>query len=384
MNKKMNNIVAGVAKQSFAAVAVAALAFGLSACGDDSSSSTGPQDDPEQVEVSLTGVVFGSDYKTGELRWIDKDGKVSRKGVSFFQDSKVVVNGADLYVMERMGADNISLVDPEKLEAEGEKAVVWQVSLDDGANPVDMEFDGENAWVALQNADSLVKISTVDGKVVKSVKTGKFAYEGETTPYVADIELKGKNLYVLMQRYTMDPETWATTYPKGLLAIYDASTGDLKDTVQLLMKNPTAMTVVDGAVYVASQGEYNDALGTDADDKRGIEKVDVEKKSSELVVSGEKLGGGIYAFAAEDGIAYAGIYKAWGDVPVVKIDLAAKKVEKVEGIADAEGFIAVKDGVVLVGDRSFEAEKAYLIKDGEAKALEQPEGALAPYSVALF
>ena len=384
MNKKMNNIVAGVAKQSFTAVAAVALAFGLSACGDDSSSSTGPQDDPEKVEVSLTGVVFGSDYKTGELRWIDKDGKVSKKGVSFFQDSKVVVNGADLYVMERMGADNISLVDPEKLEAEGEKAVVWQASLDDGANPVDMVFDGENAWVALQNADSLVKISTVDGKVVKSVKTGKFAYEGETSPYVADIELNDGKLYVLMQRYTMDPETWATTYPKGLLAIYDASTGDLKDTVQLLKQNPTAMVFFDGAIYVASQGEYNDSYGTDADDKRGIEKVNLKDKKSELVVSGEKLGGGVYAFVADKGTAYAAVYKGYGDVPLAKIDLSAKKVEKVEGIADAEGFIAAKDGVVLVGDRSFEAEKAYLIKDGKANALEQPEGALAPYSVALF
>jgi hypothetical protein len=245
-------------------------------------------------------------------------------------------------------------------------------------------FDGENAWVALQNADSLVKISTVDGKVVKSVKTGKFAYEGETSPYVADIELNDGKLYVLMQRYTMDPETWATTYPKGLLAIYDASTGDLKDTVQLLKQNPTAMAFFDGAIYVASQGEYNDSYGTDADDKRGIEKVNLKDKKSELVVSGEKLGGGVYAFVADMGTAYAAVYKGYGDVPLAKIDLSAKKVERVEGIADAEGFIAANDGVVLVGDRSFEAEKAYLIKDGKANALEQPEGALAPYSVALF
>ena len=160
-----------------------ALAFGLSsfvmftACGDDSSSSSSPEEN-EGEELSLTGAVFGSDYKTGELRWIDKDGKISEKSLSFHQDSKVLVDGADLYVLERMGADNISLVAPEKLDSDGEKAVVWQVSLDDGANPVDMEFDGENAWVALQNADSLVKISTADGKVVKSIKTGKFLQWG--------------------------------------------------------------------------------------------------------------------------------------------------------------------------------------------------------------
>jgi outer membrane cobalamin receptor len=109
----------------------------------------------------------------------------------------------------------------------------------------------------LQAADSLVKISTEDGKVVKSIKTGKFAYKGEPSPYVADIEVDDGNLYVLIQRYTMDAETWVTTYPKGLLAVYDASTGDLKDTIQLKTKNPKALAVVDGEVYVAAENAFN-------------------------------------------------------------------------------------------------------------------------------
>ena len=296
----------------------------------------------------------------------------------------MIANGSDLYVLERMGADNITKLNPKELEEKVEKAVVWQIPLDDGANPTDIAFSGENAWVALQNADSLVRISTKDGKISKSIKTTDFAYEGETSPYVADIELNDGKLYVLMQRYTLDPATWATTYPKGLLAIYDASTGDLKDTVQLLKKNPTAMTFFDGSLYVASQGEYNAAYGTDADEERGIEKVNLAEKKSELIVSGKTLGGGIYAFAAEHGIAYAAIYKSYGDVPLAKIDLAAKTASTVEGIADAEGSLAVKGGVVYVGDRSFGAEKVFVVKDGKASAVETVEGALAPYSITLL
>ena len=379
----------------FAALAVAGFAFGFVACDNSSSadssenktevSSSSTEESSSSVkEISLTGAVFGSDYTTGELRWIDKDGKVSKKSLEFYQDSKVIANGADLYVLERKGADNITKLDPEKLADGAKEAVKWQVSLDDDANPVDLAFDGENAWVALQNADSLVKISTKDGKVSKSIKTGKFSYEGEKSPYVADIEINDGKLYVLIQRYTMDPTTWATTYPNGLVAIYDASTGDLKDTVQLLKKNPTAMAFFDGALYVASQGEYNEMYGTDADDKRGIEKVNLKDKKSELIVSGEKLGGGVYSFAADKGTAYAAVYKSYGDVPLAKIDLASKKIETVKGIADAEGSISAKDGVVLVGDRSYGAEKVYVIEDGEVTALESPEGAIAPYSVVLF
>ena len=371
-----------IKKQSLAALAAFGLTFGLVACGDDSSSSAS-----NEPEVSLTGVVFGSDYTTGELRWIDKDGNVSEDALEFYQDSKVIADGADLYVLEAIGADNISLIDPEKLATEGKKAVTWQVSLDDGSNPVDMAFEKNEAWVALQAADSLVKISTVEGKVLKSAKTGKFAYKGETSPYVADIELSKGNLYVLMQRYTMDPETWVTTYPKGLLAIYDASTGELKDTISLKTKNPSALAVVDGAVYVATHGEYNDAYGTDADDKRGIEKVDVSKKSSKLYISGEDLGGGIKFMAVEDGIAYVAIDMGYDEafnakVEVRKVDLSSKEVSKIEEISDASGSIAVKNGKLYAGDRS--ASKIAVWKGEKRPSIKQPKGALPPYSIALF
>ncbi len=382
MNKMKKNVIASVAKQSFAALSIASLVF-MTACGDDSSSSSAP----EEVEVSVAGVVFGSDYSTGELRWIDKDGEISKKSLSFHQDSKVVTNGADLYVLERKGADNITKIDPDKLESEGKKAVVWQVSLDDDANPTDMAFDGDQAWVALQNADSLVKISTKDGKVKKSIKTGKFAYEGETSPYVADIELDNGNLYVLMQRYTMDLSTWKTTYPRGLLAIYDASSGDLKDTIQLKTKNPSTIAIVDGEVYVATHGEYNAANGTDADSKRGIEKVNVSKKKSEVMISGEKLGGGVASMVVEDEIAYVAINlgydKNYAAVQSLKkVNLSSKKVEDIDGFTDMSGSMAIDDGLLYVGDRGASAVVTW---NGKKKnTIKQPKGALPPYNIALF
>ena len=371
-----------ITKYSTLLAAVGA-AFMMQACGDDSSSSPSG---PEKLEVSIAGVVFGSDYQTGELRWIDKDGEISKKSLSFHQDSKVVTNGADLYVLERKGADNITKIDPDKLESEGKKAVVWQVSLDDDANPTDMAFDGDQAWVALQNADSLVKISTKDGKVKKSIKTGKFAYEGEKSPYVADIELDDGNLYVLMQRYTQD-ENYVVTYPKGLLAIYDASNGSLKDTIQLKTKNPSALAVVDGQVFVATHGEYNSAYATDADNKRGIEKVNVSKKKSELLISGEKLGGGIVSMVVDDDIVYVNIdlgmdanYAAIQELK--KVNLSTKKVENIKGFTDLSGSMAIDDGLLYVGDRGASAVVTW---NGKKKnTIKQPKGALPPYNIALF
>ena len=71
-----------IKKQSLLALAAAGLAFGLVACGDDSSSSSSVAPEEESEGVTLTGVVFGSDYKTGELRWI---GRRIGKNVEFVQ-----------------------------------------------------------------------------------------------------------------------------------------------------------------------------------------------------------------------------------------------------------------------------------------------------------
>lgn len=372
---KMNKFIAGLA--------IAGLSFGLSACGDDSSSSSASG--PLVGDAELAGVIFdGGDYQVpeGELRWIDVEGNISEKSLSFYQDSRVATNGNDVFVMEGLGTDNVSLVKPEFIEEGAKKAVVWQVKFEN-SNPVDMAFDGEEAWVALQNADSLVKISTKDGKVVKSIKTGEFATGEEVSPYVTDVEFDDGTLYVLMQRYSSD-ENFVFTYPKGLVAIYDGSTGKLQDTIQLVTNNPTKFTLYKGNLYVATMGEYNENFGTDADNKRGIEKVDLKAKKSELLVSGEKLGGGIYGFTAEDGVAFAAIYKAWGSTPVMKIDLENKTVEEVKGIADAQATLAYKDEALYVGDHTMGKEKIYVYKDGKLTGFEQPKGAQAPYSIALF
>lgn len=373
-----------IKRQSLLAMAAFGLAFGLAACGDDSSSSSEPE-----VEVSLTGAVFTSDYQTGELRWIDKEGKISEKSLEFYQNSKVIANKGMLYVLEGIGTDNISQVDPEKLESETKKAVNWQVSLDEGSNPADMAFDGSEAWVALQAADSLIKISTTDGKIVKSIKLKGFASKGESAPYVADIELDDGNLYVLMQRYSMDAATWTTTYPKGLLAIYDASSGKLQDTIQLETQNPMNLLLADGELYVATHGEYT-ANGTDADDKRGIEKVDLDKKKSELYIAGEDMNGGISFATVEDGDVYAVIDQGYDPVTYAaitelkKINLSSKNVKKVKDVADASGSLAVKNGVLYIGDRTFGAEAIVVVEEDKATSTKMPKGALPPYSIALF
>lgn len=410
-------------------LAASSFAFFMQACGDDSSSSSGPNDDEDisscssaddeddsssseaddedasssskkdadeskddessssakdesspSEEVKSSIYVFNSDYSVGELRWID-DGKLSKEKIEFYQDSKVVAAGGNLFVLERVGHDNVIMIDEEK------KDVAWQASLEDYSNPTDIVAASETeAWVALEGVSNFVKISLKDGKVTKTVKTEDFVSEGGYSPNLSDLEVSGDTLMAIFQRYVTvydDTGAWAgTNYPNGLLALYTLKDGKLLDTIQLAGKNPSAVAVVKGNVYVASTGDYATA------DDCGIEKVDLSKKKSSFVVTGEKLGAGVYsiAFDYEKEIAYAAIYKSWGDVPVAVVDLAAGSSKIIEGISDAEGGLAFDavDEILYVGDRSFGAETLYAYDGKKATKIETAdEKTLPPYNVAV-
>ena len=355
-------------KKLLTLLAGSSLAFYMQACSD----STSADDDPLKPGSVY---VFGSDYKTGELRWVLEDG-VSDKKLSFNQDSKLVGIDGNLFVLERLAADNLALVDVS------EDKVKWQIDLDDASNPSDVvKANKDEVWVALEGAAKFVKISVKDGKVTKTVETKKFNQGKATTPNLVDFEVSGDTLFALFQR----SENYAYPAP-GLLALYKLDNGDLLDTIKLAKKNPTAMGFAQGKLYVASQGEYNENYGTDADEARGIEVVDFAKKNSSLVVDGKKLGGGVYAFAvdSEEGVAYAAVYKGFGDVPLMKVDLSKKDAKAVSDVNDVEGslFFDDVDGVLYIGDRGSKGG-LYKYDNGKVTKIESPKEMLPVYSIAI-
>jgi len=355
-------------KKLLTLLAGSSFAFYMQACSD----STSADDDPLKPGSVY---VFGSDYKTGELRWVLEDG-VSDKKLSFNQDSKLVGIDGNLFVLERLAADNLALVDVS------EDKVKWQIDLDDASNPSDVvKANKDEVWVALEGAAKFVKISVKDGKVTKTVETKKFNQGKATTPNLVDFEVSGDTLFALFQR----SENYAYPAP-GLLALYKLDNGDLLDTIKLAKKNPTAMGFAQGKLYIASQGEYNENYGTDADEARGIEVVDFAKKSSSLVVDGKKLGGGVYAFAvdSEEGVAYAAVYKGFGDVPLMKVDLSKKDAKAVSDVSDVEGslFFDDVDGVLYIGDRGSKGG-LYKYDNGKVTKIESPKEMLPVYSIAV-
>ena len=207
---------------------------------------------------------------------------------------------------------------------------------------------------AKSSSSEAVSSSSEEVPSSSSVKL-KITYLAET-PYAADLDVSGDTLFAVFQRYEVAADGFTSIFhDPGLLAMFKLSDGTLLDTIPLVTKNPMAVKVVKGNVYVGTQGEYNEAWGIDADDERGIEKVDLKNKKSELWVGGSKLGGGVYMMDinADSNKAYVAVYKAYQDVPAVEVDLASKSVKKIDGVVDASGAILYDSKMKLayIGDR---------------------------------
>ena len=331
-------------------------------------------------EEMVTTYVFGSDYATGELRWV-VDGKISAKSIQLHQDSKVISAGENLFVLERYGADNIVLIDQKN------QKIKWQQSFETNDNPSDVvKASNTEVWVGLEGPNKIVKVSVADGKVTKTIKTDDFAKAEGQFANVVDLEVSGDTLFALFRRAVAG---WPAGYPDpGLLAMYKLNDGSLLDTIRLAKVDPSSMAFANGKLYVASAGQYEASGATLADDARGIEVVDFAKKSSTTVVDGTKLGGGISSFAvdAKNGIAYAAIYKNYGDVPLVQVNLSAKTVKSISGVSDVEGSLAfdAATSALYIGDRSYGSEAVYVYKAGKVSKLETAAGVLPPYSITIM
>jgi hypothetical protein len=204
------------------------------------------------------------------------------------------------------------------------------------------------------SSSEVVSSSSEEPESSSSVEL-KVTYLAET-PYAADLEVSGDTLFAVFQRYEVADDGYSAIFnDPGLLAIYKLSDGTLLDTIPLLTKNPQAVKVVKGNVYVGTQGEYNAAWGIDADENRGIEKIDLKKKTSELWVSGTLLGGGVYMMDVDpvSGKAVVAVYKAYQNVPAAEVDLNDKSVRRIDGVIDASGGVYYdrKGELFYIGDR---------------------------------
>lgn len=378
-------------------LAASAASFALIGCGSSSSSAEYDDESSSSVEESSSSqesssseetvsysnsvvVHFSTDYTSSMLTYGNvSDNSFEDAGIDLGSDAFLFANGKYVYALS---PSNVTLIDASKL-SEGSGAIVKQASIGNSAYPYEIAFtDAETGWIVLNGRSTILKVNATSLAILDSIDVSAFAAEGATTASGVSIKVVDGKLAVLFGRLN----NYVPNKP-ALLALYDAESGELQDTICLKGYNPASMKTNNGKLVVLTQGAYDADYKLPGDETRGIEIVDLKKKTSEFVMTGKDLGAGSTKLALDTihNIAYVNIYNSYGNAPIAAVDLTKKSTAKSTEIADAEGgfvFDAVS-GKLYVGDHAYDAAALYAYNGTDFNKVVEPEGVFPSYSIAV-
>lgn len=353
--------------------------FACTACGEVTSRTTPPPapsgggttpsvsfDADPNIPNGNTVVVLGANFTdpTGTLSALPIN--APRTPVKNLQtthsDAVVRSYGGLLYVVNRLGGDNIQVVDP----ANG-FSVTAQFSTGQGTNPQDLiAVSSTKAYVSLYqpednrsgdiDVDDIIIFNPETGGVVKKIDLTPFtANDGERLARASDLVKVGGKLLVAVQ--DLGDLAAAADQPGKIVAI-DTATDSISDSMVLSCRDPVAMAYSNETelLYVACADYFNlaSAFG-------GVEVVDPTSLTSlGIFATDNDLGGapGDIEVSGGRGFITVGTSNAGRDVystSVVSFNLdpaAPRDVKTLyEGAAYIQDIAVDENGRVVVGDR---------------------------------
>ena len=224
-----------------------------------------------------------------------------------FRDAVARVFDDVVYIVNRLYADNIQVLDP----ANGFKTRM-QCSTGNGTNPHDIAVVSRHkAYVTLFEKRELLIVNPSAQRNCADFELGRIDLSSladrDGVPDMDQMAVVGDRLYVSLQRLDIN-SVLRLPAENGALAVVDLNTDQLIGGIELTGANPFAatkgLTVRDGQIWVAEAGEFNVFDG-------GLERVDLATGTpSGFVASETDLGGDITDFAiVSDHRAYAIISK---------------------------------------------------------------------------
>jgi hypothetical protein len=299
-------------------------------------------------------------------------------------DATARVRNGLVYVVNRLFADNVQVLDP----AAG-FATRLQCSTGNGTNPHDIAFaDDDKAYVTLFEESRLLIVnpsarSDCSDFIRGEIDLGSVA-DGDGIPDMDLMAVVGTRLYVAIQRLDINT-VLRLPAANGALAVIDITTDTLVDTIELSGENPFAatkgLTVRGDALYVSQAGRFGVMDG-------GIERIDLHTGQPQgYFITEDDLGGDVVDFALiSDRLAYALVSRASFDTALVSFDPTSAQV--LDTVLAVEGFtlldIEVNDrGELFLTDRARAQDgiRIYRAADGEPLTSQPLDVGLAPFEV---
>jgi hypothetical protein len=256
-------------------------------------------DDPARSDGDLTileapverlALVLASDHVSGAYAVVDLQRHEAVTRIELTHgDALLRVEGGLAYVINRLNADNIQVIDPAR---SFQTTAQWSVGP--GTNPSDIALAGGRAFVPLYQAAEVAIHDAVSGERLGGVDLSELAdADGKPELVGAAIAPDGR-LLVVAQRLD-----WTTFTSDGAarLAVVDPDTALLITTVELRLPNPAAPPITLPGHLAILAWDTAAAL-----DNGGVELVSsLPPYDSEVLVGEERFGGTLTGLATVDG-----------------------------------------------------------------------------------
>lgn len=324
-------------------------------------------------------VAITTDYSTGSITTLPAEPpwnpELDREAVC--SDAVGRPRSGKVYVVNRLGCDNLQVLDP----AQGYDTVA-EFSVGSGSNPQDIAFiEPDRAYVTCYDRPWLLEVNPLTGAILDSVSLAPLA-DGDGLPEMHRMFRRGDYLYVQVQRLDRDTPFWDPV-PPSYLAVVNLNTRELVDVdsgtpgiqgIVLQGTDPNAPMQIDqttGDLLVPEAGTILDV------EDGGIERVDLDRWTSRgFLITGAELGGDLVDFCLWSGTrGYAIVSDESFVTCLVSFDPSTGL--KTGTLYCSSGFdlsdcLTHEAGYLFVGDRDFfdpgvrvyDAETGALLSDG--------------------
>ncbi len=292
-------------------IAIGALLVWTAGCGGGGGGSGGgPPGTPPPSGDALSVFVVTTDFDTGAYSVfpVGDPAAISRSLGEVHSDAVARAQGGLVYVVNRLGGDNIQAIDP----AAG-WTTRWQCSVGNGTNPHDIVVVAPNkAYVTLYEKATLAIVDpsvgpSCDGFLRGTIDLGALA-DADGIPEMDQEAVVGNRLYASLER--LDRRNFFQPTDFSVLAVIDTASDTLVDVdpttpavdgIRLAGTNPFAeshhLTVepATGDLLVGSVGSFG-VIGDG-----GVERVNTRTKRSEgFLVTESDLGANVTDFVLVD------------------------------------------------------------------------------------
>lgn len=233
----------------------------------------------------IVAVTTAIDWSSGNVSFYSVENNTVKQSVmeqSFHSDNNVRIYDTTVYLIERMGKDNVLMVKGHHITT---GTVDNQAHVSTGSNIHDIAIvNSQKAYITVYGGQELICYNPGTGEVTgKEISLAQCNPSGATTPKMDEAINYNNKVYIGLQMYSDDFNSILDT---GALAIVNALSDSYEKKVVLKKNNPQGMCTHNGILYCACTGDYGIMDG-------GIVLVDLATESVIKSVEENILGGDV-------------------------------------------------------------------------------------------